>query len=171
MSKVNVMCPQCGGSGVTKRGFDIVSCSRCSAVLSYSDNGNLENIHVSGSDHKEVEAVASSLSGAKQDTDKLKLAELEAEYELAKVGLHKGIFAALVAIFAGLISFGGALYAFIEKGPGFMSGQELVILFGLMIFGLVIYFSFVFGRAAKLRLEISETKKSLEMSSGENVRK
>lgn len=52
-----------------------------------------------------------------------------------------------------------------------MSGQQLVILFALMIFGLVIYFSFIFGRAAKLRLEITKTKKSLEVSSGDNVRK
>lgn len=99
MGKVNIVCPQCGGTGTTKRGSDIVTCSRCAATLSYSDKGNLENIYVSGNDHKEVEAVASSLSTAKPDSNKLKLAELEAEYELAKAGLLK-----VVLLFSGQYS-------------------------------------------------------------------
>ncbi|WP_170826592.1 hypothetical protein [Alteromonas confluentis] len=47
----------------------------------------------------------------------------------------------------------------------------MVIIDIAMIAGLVIYFSFVFGRAAKVKVEITKTKKLIEIASAENVRK
>lgn len=104
------------------------------------------------------------------DELKAKLDELRMEYDLARTGLTKGIFATGSAIVAGLISLGGGLYAFVKKGPGFLSGIHLVFIFAIMAAALVIYFAFVFGRTARVRAEINETKKLLEISAGEKVR-
>lgn len=100
----------------------------------------------------------------------LKLTELEKEYELARKGMFWGPIMAILSLIAGLMCLGGALYAFLEKRPGFLSGTHLVIFYLIMAFALIIYFSFVFGRRAKLKAQITKTKKLLEMSSGERVR-
>lgn len=101
---------------------------------------------------------------------KLKLREFDHEYDLARAGLAKGMFATGGALLCGLSTLASALYAFVTVGPGFLSGENLVLIFEMMIAALVIYFSFVFGRAAKIRMEISK-KKLIEISSAENVRK
>ena len=63
-------CVHCGGTGhIIKNGKDSL-CSYCGASLSYSEEGNLNEVHVHGSNHKEVEAVALSLSQSKPVTDK-----------------------------------------------------------------------------------------------------
>jgi len=81
------------------------------------------------------------------------------------------MFATGGALISGLATLAAALYAFVAVGPGFLSGDNLVFIFGMMIAALVIYFSFVFGRAAKIRMEVSKTKKLIELASAENVRK
>jgi len=101
----------------------------------------------------------------------LRLKVLEKEYELSNRGMEVGHAKTGMAMLSGLITLGAALAAFLFKGEGFISGTHLVIIFSLLIGGLVIYYSFVFGRSAKIRMEISETKKALEIMSGENVRK
>jgi hypothetical protein len=62
-----------------------------------------------------------------------------------------------------------ATFAFLNKGAGFIDGTHLVLIAFILVGGLIIYFSFVFGRAAKVRAEISKTKKLIEMSSGDRV--
>ena len=101
----------------------------------------------------------------------VRLEELRHEYDLAKTALVKGGFMTMGAFASGLATLGIGLYAFIQKGEGFLSGNHFVFIFLILAFSLVIYFSFVFGRQAKLKAEISKTKKLLEMSSGESVRR
>lgn len=65
----------------------------------------------------------------------------------------------------GLCLLWAAFSAFVEKGEGFLSGHHLVALVAIVAVAFVAYFSFVFRRTTKLRAEISETKKLLEMTS------
>lgn len=102
---------------------------------------------------------------------KIRLKELEKEYELANRGIELGRIKTNMAMISGLVTLFVALAAFLVAGSGFLSGNHLVIIFGMLIAALVIYYSFVFGRSAKVRMEISKTKKLLEISSGEKVRK
>jgi thiosulfate reductase cytochrome b subunit len=97
---------------------------------------------------------------SKRDLE-LKLAELEREYELARKGLFGGIILAIIAFISGLACLGGGLYAFLKKGPGFLSGNQLVIIYLIMAFGFIIYFSFVFARTTKLKAQITKTKNPL----------
>jgi hypothetical protein len=161
-------CPYCG----VDTGDNAKFCPSCGVKLSYTEQGAISSITVSGNDHNEVQSVAETLSKKDKDTHKLeiKLKELESEYELARMGMLKGGFAGGGALVAGLLTLGASLFAFLKKGPGFLNGNQLVIIFGMMIAGLVIYFSFVFGRAARVKMEITKTKKAIEMSSGANVR-
>jgi DNA-binding Lrp family transcriptional regulator len=101
---------------------------------------------------------------------KARLKELEREYELAREGLRSGFYKTAMAMVSGLVSLGVAAFVFVSRGPGFIDGWQLIVIFGIMAVALVIYYSFVFGRSAKLRAEISKTKKLIEVSSGENVR-
>ncbi|HLF82604.1 MAG TPA: hypothetical protein VI837_00350 [Blastocatellia bacterium] len=65
-----------------------------------------------------------------------------------------------------VIGIGGAVYV----GRDVLSGTHIVIIFGILAASVVIYFSFVFGRAARLRAEITKTKKLIEVVSGDKVR-
>jgi hypothetical protein len=100
----------------------------------------------------------------------IRLKELEHEYELARAGLAKGIWATGGAMLSGLLSLAIAVIALIWTGKEFLTGTHLVIIFFILAAAIVIYFSFVFGRTSRIRAEISETKKMLEMSSGDKVR-
>jgi hypothetical protein len=100
----------------------------------------------------------------------LHLAELKEEYSLARMGLAKGGLTVMTAIVGLVCTLGVSLFAFLKRGEGFINGNHYVALVLIVAFAAVIYFSFVFGRTAKLRAEISETRKLLEMSSGDSVR-
>jgi hypothetical protein len=98
--------------------------------------------------------------------------ELENEYAytLSLAGLGKGMITTMMVIVSGLLTLIAALIAFLWSGPGFLSGTHLVIIFGILAAAIVVYFSFVFGRVAKIRAEINETKKLIEVSSGDKAR-
>src|SRR6185369_5156411 len=102
----------------------------------------------------------------------IRVRELENEYAytLSLAGLGKGMITTIMAMVSGLLTLIAALIAFLWSGPGFLSGTHLVIIFGILAAAIIIYFSFVFGRAAKIRAEISETKKLIEVSSGDKAR-
>jgi nitrate/nitrite transporter NarK len=100
----------------------------------------------------------------------LRLKELEHEYALARAGLTMGIWGAGGVMLSGLATMILALIPIIVVGKMFLSGTHLVIIFFILAAAVVIFFSFVFGRTAKIRAEISETKKLLELSSGDKVR-
>ena len=95
---------------------------------------------------------------------------LEREYDLAHDGLIKGKIFSLSAIASVLATMVIGLVAFLKQGNGFLNGNHIVAIVGILAFALIIYFAFVFGRAAKLRAEISKTKKQLEMVAGDKVR-
>jgi hypothetical protein len=99
----------------------------------------------------------------------LKLAELERQYSLARLGLIKGGFAPGAALVGGLATLGAALFAYVKRGPGFLTGNQLVILYGLLVAGLLIYFSFVFRRLLRLRVELTKTKAQIDMTSGGGI--
>ena len=99
-----------------------------------------------------------------------RLKELEEEYRLAQAGLAKGMVGTLGAMVSGLATLGAALVAFLVSGPGFLSGTHLVIIFATLAAAVILYFSFVFGRTARLRAAITKTKKEIELSTGERVR-
>jgi hypothetical protein len=75
-------------------------------------------------------------------------------------------FAATVVM---LVITAAATFAFVNKGSGFIDGTHLVLISFILVGSLIIYFSFVFGRAAKVRAQIGKTKKLIEMSSGDRV--
>ncbi len=95
----------------------------------------------------------------------LRLKELELEYELAKSGLKYGLIffpIALVALIVGPLFKGKA---------GLISGDVIIWMVGFAVVGFVFYFSFVFRRITKIKANISEEKKQLEIEieAGENI--
>ena len=100
----------------------------------------------------------------------LRLEELKAEYDLARTGLMKGFLGTIGAMISGLGTLVISVVAFMKTGKDFLTGNHIVIIFGILAVTILIYFSFVFGRAAKIKTEITKTKKLLEMSSGDKVR-
>jgi hypothetical protein len=102
---------------------------------------------------------------------KARLEELRHDYDLSRTALIKGGYITYAAFASALATIGMGLYAFLQKGEGFLNGSHFIAIFLILAASLIIYFSFVFGRQAKLRAEISRTKKLLEVSSGESVRR
>jgi uncharacterized integral membrane protein len=54
-------------------------------------------------------------------------------------------------------------------GTYFLSGGNIVALILALIVGFLIFYAYVFGRAAKLRAEITQTKRTIELIAGDNV--
>ena len=98
------------------------------------------------------------------------LEKLEAEYwKLAMAGLGKGLifsFGGFIMIIALVVI---ALLAIIRTGIALLTGNHLVAIIGILFAFLLLYFAFVFGRVAKIRAEISKTKKQIEVEAGESV--
>jgi len=99
-----------------------------------------------------------------------RLRQLELEYELAREGLAKGRTATIAVILSGLATLIIAVVPLIWRGKEFLSGTHIVIIFSVLAIAVVVYFSFVFGRTARIRAEISETRKMLDVASGKSVR-
>ncbi len=83
----------------------------------------------------------------------------------------KGGFLVIYGIIGAGLSLLAGLIAFLKAGPGFLSGTHLTIIFVVMIFAFIIYFAYVFGRAAIIKAEMNDTKHKLEISAGEDVRR
>jgi len=94
----------------------------------------------------------------------IKLKQLEEEYRLARSGLKIGSITALVAIVAVIFSFSPLT----GKG-GVLTGVHYVLIALIVAGGIIVYFSFVFRRVAKVRMEISKTKTLIEMGSENNT--
>ena len=62
MNRDSIKCPYCAGEVYTNTKDGAVTCVNCAAILSYTDEGNIQDIEVKGSNHEEVERVALSLS-------------------------------------------------------------------------------------------------------------
>ncbi|MCX5643536.1 MAG: hypothetical protein NTZ17_02450 [Phycisphaerae bacterium] len=100
----------------------------------------------------------------------LHLKGLEREYELARLGMIKGQGATRMGVAGALVTTVLSFTAFFLTGKSLLTGTHLVIIVLIIAASLVIFSSFVFGRAARIRAEISKTKKSLEIVSGDKVR-
>ena len=89
---------------------------------------------------------------------KTRLKELQHEYTLAHEGLTKGFKGTTGAMISVSITLIVALIGFLITGSGFLSGNHIVIIFGILAATVIVYFSFVFGRAAKLHAEIQKQR-------------
>lgn len=99
-----------------------------------------------------------------------KLRELEMEYELATRGLTKGLPATFAAMLSGLMSLLATAVVLVMTGKTLLTGNQLVIIFGILATAIIIYFAFVFGRAARIKAQINKEKKELEVEVGRRVR-
>lgn len=100
----------------------------------------------------------------------IRLRELEKEYELATRGLNAEFammrLAMLLVVI--LLLFGGlSLIPVIKE---WISGFQVVIIIVVSIVSVLAYFALVFGRAARIQAELSETKKPIEIEIGKKVR-
>jgi CheY-like chemotaxis protein len=100
----------------------------------------------------------------------IKLKELEHEYELARMGMAKGTTATITAVVGVLVTMSMAFGLKYSSDRELLSGTHIVIIILIVVFGLIAFSSLVFGRAARLRAQISETKKEIELITGDKVR-
>ena len=104
------------------------------------------------------------------DQKQRRRSQLEHEYWLAQQGLDKVIVLTIIVCLVAMATLGGALYAFVSRGEGFLSGYQLVLIFLILVGALIVYLSFIFGRVATLKARISDTERDIELSVGEDVR-
>jgi hypothetical protein len=92
------------------------------------------------------------------------------EYELATKGLTKGLPATLAAMLSGLMTMLAAGVVLVMTGKTLLSGNQLVMIFGILAVAIIIYFAFVFGRAARIKAQITREKHELQVEAGKKVR-
>lgn len=96
----------------------------------------------------------------------LKIRQLELEYDLANKGLAKGQTSTILVLLSGLTTLLASSVVLVLTSIPLLTGQQLVFIFGILSFSIIIYFAFVFGRAAKIRIEIENEKKKFEIEAG-----
>lgn len=99
-----------------------------------------------------------------------KLLELEMEYELAKRGLAEGIRATFAAMLSAGFTFLALIIVTVMGITPLLTGHQLVIIFGILAVAVILYFALVFGRAAKIKAQISKEKKEVQVELGKRVR-
>lgn len=104
----------------------------------------------------------------------IRLYQLEKEYELATRGLNLDF--AAIRFMAVLIA-ASTLTLLLIKGlsliaaiKDWISGFQVAAIIIVTVLSILAYFALVFGRAAKIRAEISQTKKRIEIEVGKKVR-
>lgn len=95
--------------------------------------------------------------------------QLEQQYSLARQGLAKGVVLTVIILFIAVLIVGAGLYAFVVRGPGFLSGNQVVLIFFILAGILIAYFSFVFNRNATLKAGMDETKSQIEIGTSNSV--
>ena len=90
------------------------------------------------------------------------LRQLESEYGLATRGLAARAPKTYAAIIIGFLIFLVAALLLAATGKQLFSGWPLVWVFGIIATALLIYYSFVYMRACKLKAEIAKEKKRLQ---------
>jgi hypothetical protein len=141
------------------------------------------DIKIEGNKHEEVRSVLNSVvrnvsstlnqeqngTSYKQLELRAKLTELENEHQLAREGLNLGGKKTVFGFVGAMASLFVASGVFIYSGKEFISGTQLVIMFATIVVGLVAYYSFVFRRISKIKLEISKNKQLLEIETGKSA--
>ena len=92
------------------------------------------------------------------------LETLKLELDLVKTGLTKG----LLSVVAIIIALSSTLA--IGAKASILNGNQYVAVVAIVVFGLLIYFAFVFSRELKLKAKISEKAQEIEMSAGKKAR-
>jgi hypothetical protein len=85
-------------------------------------------------------------------------------------GLVGGIHGALAAMLSGGMSMLAGAVVLIMTGVPFLTGNQLVYIVGILATAIIVYFAFVFGRAAKIKAQINKEKTELHMELGKSVR-
>ena len=109
-----------------------------------------------------VEAESSDQPIKKSD----ELRQLESEYRLATRGLAARAPRTYAAMIIGFLVFLAAALLLAATGKQLFPGWPLVWVFGIIATAVLIYYSFVYRRACKLRAEIAKEKKRLQFSDG-----
>ena len=140
-------CPDCGkelGAGVAK-------CSNpdCRAEFMEPVNAGTSNPPIKKSDE---------------------LRQLEMEYKLATRGVAARAPKTYAAMIVGFWVFLISALVLAATGKQLFPGWPLVWVFGIMGTAVVIYYSLVYRRAFKLKVEIAKEKKRLELAAGKSVR-
>jgi hypothetical protein len=99
-----------------------------------------------------------------------RMKELELEYALARRGLGKGIGTTIAAILSGLFTLLASAIVLVFTDKTLLTGNQIVLTFGILAIAIVLYFAFIFGRAAKIKAEIRKEKIRIEIGAGEKVR-
>jgi hypothetical protein len=90
------------------------------------------------------------------------LRHLESEYQLATGGLAARAPKTYAAIIIGFLIFLVAALLLAANGKQLFPGWPLVWVFGIIATAVLIYYSFVYRRACKLKAEIAKEKKRLQ---------
>ena len=98
------------------------------------------------------------------------LRQLEMEYKLATRGVAARAPKTYAAMIVGFSIFLISALVLAATGKQLFPGWPLVWVFGIIGTGVVIYYSFVYRRAFKLKAEIAKEKKRLELAAGKSVR-
>jgi hypothetical protein len=98
------------------------------------------------------------------------LRQLESEYRLATRGLAARAPRTYAAMIIGFLIFLAAALLLAATGKQLFPGWPLIWVFGIIATAVLIYYSFVYMRACKLKAEIAKEKKQLELATGKLVR-
>jgi hypothetical protein len=98
------------------------------------------------------------------------LRQLESEYQLMTRGLAARAPKTYAAMMIGFLIFLVAALLLAANGKQLFPGWPLVWLFGIIAAAVLIYYSFVYWRACKLKADIAKEKKRLELGAGKSVR-
>jgi hypothetical protein len=98
------------------------------------------------------------------------LRQLESEYQLATGGLALRAPKTYAALIIGFLIFLVAALLLAANGKQLFPGWPLVWLFGIIATAVLIYYSFVYRRACKLKAEIAKEKERLELAAGKLAR-
>ena len=98
------------------------------------------------------------------------LRQLEMEYQLATRGVALRAPKTYAAMIAGLSIFLISALVLAATGKQLFPRWPLVWVFGIIGTAVVIYYSFVYRRAFKLKAEIAKEKKRLELTAGKSMR-
>jgi Flp pilus assembly protein TadB len=94
------------------------------------------------------------------------LRQLESEYQLATRGLAARAPKAYAGMIIGFLIFLVAALLLAASGKQLFPSWPLVWVFGIIAAALLIYYSFVYRRACKLKAEIAKEKKRLQLAAG-----
>jgi hypothetical protein len=98
------------------------------------------------------------------------LRQLESEYQLATGGLALRAPKTYAALIIGFLIFLVAALLLAANGKQLFPGWPLVWLFGIIATAVLIYYSFVYRRACKLKAEIAKEKERLKLAAGKLAR-